>query len=148
MSLEQNVVYEVFPEWKDKKTTHENAAYFHRFLEKKNYDCNHHFLGRTTDTDFAKRMEFFLDEIEKRGLDWKKCMRKLKRRCCDLLRYERINNAKTGSEVKKESAEYSDYIALFGSIAKQNLSEFQAKPEDSETLPSIIKEEKVDSSCS
>ena len=52
------------------------------------------------------------------------------------------------SEVKKESAEYSDYIALFGSIAKQNLSEFQAKPGDSETLPSIIKEEKVDSSCS
>jgi len=142
------VVYEVFPEWKDKKTTHENAAYFHRFLEKKNYDCNHHFRGRTTDTEFAKRMEFFLDEIEKRGLDWKKCMRKLKRRCCDLLRYERINNAKTGSEVKKESAEYSDYIALFGSIAKQNLSEFQAKPGDSETLPSIIKEEKVDSSCS
>lgn len=135
-------MYEVFPEWKDKKTTHENASYFHKFLEKKNYDCNHHFRGQTTDTEFAKRMEFFLDEIEKRGLDWKKCMRKLKRRCCDLLRYERINSSKT-SEVKRESAEYSDYFALFGSIAKQNLSEFQAKPLDSEPLTPSVREEKA-----
>ena len=35
-------------------------------------------------------METFLDTIEQRGLDWKKCMRKLKRRCSDLIRYQRM----------------------------------------------------------
>ena len=119
----------MFPEWKDKKTSNENAAYFHRFLEKKNYDNYHRFRGRTTDMEFAKRMEAFLDRIDKQGLDWKKCMRKLKRRCCDLLRYERLNGVKSS---KSELAGCSDFISIIGSIAKKNLMQFQT---NAATLP-------------
>ena len=123
-------MYDVFPEWKDKKTSNENAAYFHRFLEKKNYDNHHHFRGRTTDMEFAKRMEVFLDKIDKQGLDWKKCMRKLKRRCCDLIRYEKINTSRGPTPSVKNSC---DYLSLIGSLAKYNLSQMELRDVKSES---------------
>lgn len=135
-------MYEVFPEWKDKKTSNENAAYFHRFLEKKNYDNHHHFRGRTTDMEFARRMEVFLDRIDKQGLDWKKCMRKLKRRCCDLLRYERLNGLK-GS--KQELVGCSDFISIIGSIAKKNLMQYQEDTADAPPSATKMPKEVVSS---
>lgn len=120
------MIYEIFPEWREKKTSLENAIYFHRFLEKKNYDSHHRFRGQSSDKNFTKRMECFLDEIEKRGLDWTKCLRKLKRRCCDLIRYERNSGGRGDPEVR-QTPNYPNLLSLIGDIAKQDLSELQNK---------------------
>ena len=117
----------MFPEWKDKKTSNENAAYFHRFLEKKNYDNHHHFRGRTTDMEFARRMEVFLDRIDKQG---------------DLLRYERLNGLK-GS--KQELVGCSDFISIIGSIAKKNLMQYQEDTADAPPSATKMPKEVVSS---
>ena len=92
--------------------------------------------------EFAKRMEVFLDKIDKQGLDWKKCMRKLKRRCCDLLRYERLNGVKSS---KSELAGCSDFISIIGSIAKKNLMQYQENKVNSPPSTTRIPKEEVPS---
>ena len=125
------MVYDIFPEWKEKRTSIENATFFHHFLEKKNYDNQHRFRGKTSHVEFVKRMELFLETIEKRGLDWKKCMRKLKRRCCDLIRYERVTVPKQ-SVVQMRRAS-CDYISLIGSLAQHSLSQMELKDSKSDS---------------
>lgn len=95
-------------------------------MEKKNYDDNHRYRGKTKDTEFKRRMELFFDSAERRGLDWQKCMRKLKRRCCDLLRYDRINVLKQGAKVK-QSTQACDYISLIGSLAQESLTQIHQR---------------------
>ena len=71
-------------------------------------------------------MEVFLAKVEERGLDGKKCMRKLKRRCCDLLRYERVNSQKQ-ELVDKQETNACGILSLMGNIAQQNLTQIQSK---------------------
>ena len=124
-------MYDIFPEWKEKRTSIENAVFFHHYLEKKNYDNRHRFRGKTSHVEFVKRMELFLDTNEKRGLDWKKCMRKLKRRCCDLIRYERAVMSK--ESVVEERRASRDYISLIGNLAQHNLSQMELKDSKSDS---------------
>lgn len=123
-------MYDIFPEWKEKRTSLENASFFHHYLEKKNYDSQHRFRGKASDPEFVKRMELFLDTIDRHGLDWKKCMRKLKRRCCDLIRYEKINTSRGPTPSVKNSC---DYLSLIGSLAKYNLSQMELRDVKSES---------------
>ena len=81
--------------------------------------------------EFVKRMELFLDTTEKRGLDWKKCMRKLKRRCCDLIRYERAVMSK--ESVVEERRASRDFISLIGNLAQHNLSQMELKDSKSDS---------------
>ena len=97
------------------------------------------------DTAFIKRIECFLDRVEKRGLDWTKCLRKLKRRCCDLLRSEK-NLLGRSDFGMKSIPPHSDYLSLISSIAKQDLSELQAKQECQ--LHSMIEKDSVESTLS
>ena len=71
-------------------------------------------------------MEVFLAKVEERGLDWKKCMRKLKRRCCDLLRYDRVNGQKQ-ELLDKQETDACGILSLMGNIAQQNLTQIQSK---------------------
>ena len=124
-------MYDIFPEWKEKRTSIENAVFFHHYLEKKNYDNRHRFRGKTSHVEVVERMELFLDTTEKRGLDWKKCMRKLKRRCCDLIRYERAVMSK--ESVVEERRASRDFISLIGNLAQHNLSQMELKDSKSDS---------------
>ena len=95
-------------------------------MEKKNYDSQHKFRGKTNDIEFKERMEVFLAKVEERGLDWKKCMRKLKRRCCDLLRYDRVNGQKQ-ELLDKQETDACGILSLMGNIAQQSLTQIQSK---------------------
>ena len=61
-------MYDIFPEWKEKRTSLENASFFHHYLEKKNYDSQHRFRGKASDPEFVKRMELFLTPSIAAGL--------------------------------------------------------------------------------
>lgn len=119
----------MFPEWKEKRTSTQNAAIFHKYLEKKNYDSQHHFRGKANNPAFAQRIEYFLSEVEKRGLDWRKCMRKLKRRCCDLLRYGKTDP--NSLPIVDTPMSGHEYLSLIGYIAQQSLDQMKRKESSS-----------------
>lgn len=115
-------MYSVFPEWKEKKTSTQNALLFHRHLEKRNFDEKRHFCGKSNDVEFCRRLELFLCEVEKRGLDWRRCIQKLRRRCCDLLRFGRTSHDIFEMESKLDD---DDCLSVIEYIAQQALSEMQ-----------------------
>lgn len=73
-----------------------------------------------------------MDTVEGKGLDWEKCLRKLKRRCCDLLRYGRTTTTQKQEETKKESEAF-DFLSLFGSLAQRSLAQIHSRESSSDS---------------